>query len=368
MKIIKKTISILLVLVMLLAMSVPAFAASDKYQSKYAKIYRTIGNSYVEIPVVSIKANEVTKTDRTITYPGYGYPVEVYSCTGKTTLTLSVNLYRDVVGCKYDPSTGDKTIMYQPESEKYDGFDYSFTYDDTYFFNEPGLYVFYGVFTGNGAEPVAIAIDVKMDDTAQEDPDEESGNKLLYFKDVPASHWAHDAVMDMVKIKLFKGTTEPDANGAALFSPDKTMTYAEFITVITRHVCPAYVEEYMYLSLYHNWYIPYCKAAVEAGISDDSGYEQPMYTQPVTREHMAKLLVRACNKSGEKLGADKYTAFPDYDKVSPEYKDYVAIAYAEGLLCGIDNAGTFDPQGTLTRAQAATVLYRLVDPSTRVDI
>ena len=39
-----------------------------------------------------------------------------------------------------------------------------------------------------------------------------------------------------------------------------------------------------------------------------------------------------------------------------------------GLLVGIDEKGTFNPDGVLNRAQAATAIYRLIDPSTRAVI
>ncbi len=270
---------------------------------------------------------------------------------------------------KYDPDTGNKTLIGKADSWKVDGANIYYTRGLIKNISEPGTYVITCTFAFEMQEPLAAAVKVEAGDTAEGDTENTGGSKLLYFRDVPSGHWAHDAVMDMVKIKLFNGTTEPDEKGAALFEPDRKMTYAQFIAVVTRYICPDYVEKYMYLAAYDGWwYKPYCSAAVEAGISDESGYDQEMYTLPVTRERMAKILVKACNKSGEGLGDKKYTDFPDYDKVSPEYRDYVAVAYAEGLLCGVNDAGKFDPKGTLTRAQAATVLYRLVDPSARVEI
>ena len=75
----------------------------------------------------------------------------------------------------------------------------------------------------------------------------------------------------------------------------------------------------------------------------------------------------------DKLGEDKgilisTSRIPDYNSIGTYYRNYVQIAYSKGFIAGVDNAGTFNPMGTLNRAQAATVLYRLVEPSTRADI
>lgn len=37
----------------------------------------------------------------------------------------------------------------------------------------------------------------------------------------------------------------------------------------------------------------------------------------------------------------------------------------KGILCGVDDKGTFDPQGNLNRGAAATVLNRIIDSSSR---
>ncbi|MBQ6843819.1 MAG: hypothetical protein IJO60_04175, partial [Agathobacter sp.] len=43
----------------------------------------------------------------------------------------------------------------------------------------------------------------------------------------------------------------------------------------------------------------------------------------------------------------------------------VRVVYAKQLVGGMDAKGTFAPKYTMNRAQAATVLNKLTDPSTR---
>jgi len=56
----------------------------------------------------------------------------------------------------------------------------------------------------------------------------------LSFSDVPSSDWAYPTIMRATELGLFKGTSTVDANGVGTFSPDNTMTRAEFITVCLR--------------------------------------------------------------------------------------------------------------------------------------
>jgi len=60
--------------------------------------------------------------------------------------------------------------------------------------------------------------------------------ELKSFKDVAADRWSHDAIMEMVGLGMFSGTTTPDANGVGTFNPTGTMTRAQYIVVVTRYL------------------------------------------------------------------------------------------------------------------------------------
>ncbi|MBE7050163.1 MAG: S-layer homology domain-containing protein, partial [Ruminococcaceae bacterium] len=62
---------------------------------------------------------------------------------------------------------------------------------------------------------------------------------------------------------------------------------------------------------------------------------------------------------------DLHKKIPDYNQVGKEYTMYVEMAYSMGILCGVDDKGTFAPLQTLTRAEAATVLYRIINTESR---
>lgn len=192
------------------------------------------------------------------------------------------------------------------------------------------------------------------------------GSSVKAFSDVPTSHWAHDAIMDMVSKGLFSGTTTP-VNGIGTFEPDATMTRAQFITVVTRYLFANDLKGAA--SVDGVWYGANYNVAVDNGLVKESEFSIEAMNKPMTRQEMAMVLVRAMNEKGEEKGTlIAPSRIPDYNKIGTYYRDYVQVAYSKGLIAGVDKAGTFNPMGTLNRAQAATVLYRLVDSSTRADI
>ena len=193
------------------------------------------------------------------------------------------------------------------------------------------------------------------------------GAALKSFKDVPSGHWAYTPIMKMVAQGLFAGTTTPDANGVGTFSPDSPMTRAQFVTVVTRYLygadLKAIAEDHKDTGV---WYSANYEVAVDHGLITESEFAMNDMNKAMTRQEMAMVLVRAADELGqqpEQLISPLRIA--DYNTIGSYYKDYVQECYSMGMICGTDSKGTFAPMGTLTRAQAATVLYRLVAPETR---
>ena len=118
------------------------------------------------------------------------------------------------------------------------------------------------------------------------------------------------------------------------------------------------------------WYANNYLVALKYGLLTAEELDNGDLTKPCTRQEMAMLLVRAAYRSNGEV-ADKLiptAKIADYADVADEYKSYVVQSYSMGLLVGIDEKGTFNPDGVLNRAQAATAIYRLIDPSTRAVI
>lgn len=181
------------------------------------------------------------------------------------------------------------------------------------------------------------------------------------FSDVPETHWAHSAIMTMVKGGLFNGTTPP-VDGVGTFEPDAPMTRAQFITVLTRLL---YADRITAPVNEGSWWQANYETALSAMLLYPGELDGGALDQPMQRQEAAMVLVRSAWAKGFPTRLAKTEAIADYETVAAEYQEYVRICFALGLLQGVDAQGSFQPQGTLTRAQAATVIFRLVDDASR---
>ncbi len=82
---------------------------------------------------------------------------------------------------------------------------------------------------------------------------------------------------------------------------------------------------------------------------------------PVTRLTFARALAET---AGELERVKTVDALPDL--LRTEENAGVYALYEAGVLNGVDDAGSFAPEGTLTRAEAACMAARVVEPSLRV--
>jgi phosphoribosylamine-glycine ligase len=60
-------------------------------------------------------------------------------------------------------------------------------------------------------------------------------------------------------------------------------------------------------------------------------------------------------------------AIPDVD-MSADYADAVYLLYRAGVLTGSDSMGTFAPKSVISRAEAAAVITRIIDPTLRTSV
>lgn len=192
--------------------------------------------------------------------------------------------------------------------------------------------------------------------------------KVSEFSDVPADHWAYTSIMAMTEKGLFSGTSTP-VNGVGTFSPDKTMSRAEFVTVVVRALYKDELTALPAVSKGTPWYSNAYSLAIDKGLLNKSELNGGDLSQPMTRQEMAMVLVRAAEKNGETPSQLIDTGrIADYSTVGTAYKDYVVKAYSMGMLCGTDNKGTYAPLNSLNRGAASMVLYRLVEPSSRQEV
>lgn len=175
------------------------------------------------------------------------------------------------------------------------------------------------------------------------------------FQDVPSDHWANEAVQYAYDEGLMDGV------GPTTFAPGGTLTRAMFVTILGRQdgVAEDSQGENPFTDVADGqWYTPYVTWAAQEDIVGGYGDNRFGPTDPITREQMAAILYRYAQYKGyDTSETGSLDTFPDAGEVSEYAVEPMAWTVGTSLIAGMED-NTLRPQGTATRAQAATVLMR----------
>ncbi|WP_433945568.1 pullulanase [Paenibacillus sp. SN-8-1] len=176
------------------------------------------------------------------------------------------------------------------------------------------------------------------------------------FADVPASHWASAAIKSLTAKQIVTGVTDTK------YQPNSNVSRAEFTALLTRALGLQTDEHAAFADVKPGaWYASYVDAAVKAGIVNGRSKDTFAPNDTISREEMAVMLIRALEvKQGKKTDAAASAAtFADASKISSWAASYVNAAASLELVQGKENH-KFDPQGFMTRAESAQVIYKLL--------
>jgi minor extracellular serine protease Vpr len=153
-----------------------------------------------------------------------------------------------------------------------------------------------------------------------------AASRNISFKDI-GTHWAQTDIEVLAAHSIIAGK---GADGS--FKPADTLNQAELLTLFDR--------------------------LLGKGDTWNTRIKESGSRDVLTREEAALIIAKA-------LGADLTVAktplsFKDADSIAAEARNAVAYAVTKGYLKGV-TADNFNPQGTLTRAQAATILSRVLE-------
>ncbi|MGF9913462.1 S-layer homology domain-containing protein [Paenibacillus ehimensis] len=155
-----------------------------------------------------------------------------------------------------------------------------------------------------------------------------------------SGHWAESDIKAIVAAGYVDGY--PDGS----FKPDHTVTRAEFITMTAKAAglkpVPAGGNK--------EWYAPYVAALVEAGIHQYKDFSSGDWNTPITRLEMARLAVRASDKSLQS------------PEDSTDAKKFMFLATQKGLITGLAG-GELGKEESATRAQSVKIIQRILDVS-----
>lgn len=178
----------------------------------------------------------------------------------------------------------------------------------------------------------------------------------IVFKDVPDAHWAAAAITSLAAKQVVTGVS------AAAFEPARKVTRAEFTALLMRALGQSGQGQTTFEDVQSDaWYASYVEAAARLGIVNGRSRSAFAPDAAISREEMAVMAVRALEfKQGEKLAmAAQPAVYADASGIREWAKAYVNAATALKLVEGREQR-QFVPQGPLTRAESAQVIYNLL--------
>ena len=201
----------------------------------------------------------------------------------------------------------------------------------------------YAPSAGNSASVGHLVVDTKA---------EIDHSDNFVFDDM-VGHWAQKDVMAMYDAGIVSGVTE------TTFEPDRNITRAEFATLIAKTLgLKPEVTTAFYDVLAGDWFAGYVGATAKAGIIVGSdGTFRPNDT--ITRQEMAVIIMKAYTYLGKKAGTGAIDNFADKAEIAVWAAPYVDQAATAGLISGMGD-GTFAPLANATRAQAVSLISRLL--------
>ena len=185
------------------------------------------------------------------------------------------------------------------------------------------------------------------------------------FSDVPQSHWAYSVIDEASDDGIMNG------KAAGVFAPNATLTRAEYATMLYNLAPESDVMKLVHGSTADNglydvdgnaWYADTVSWAVARGVfKNNDGSFSPNRT--ITREEMAVATYEFLHKYcyGKFVLDSIYKGFTDDAAFSSSAdRDKVYILVNNGIIAEKSD-GSFDPQGSLTRAEAAAMAVRVAD-------
>ena len=177
------------------------------------------------------------------------------------------------------------------------------------------------------------------------------------FTDI-TGHWAADNILFAASRGLLSGTSD------TTFSPDTGMTRGMFVTALGRlaGINPDSYKAGKFTDVKADaYYAPYVNWAAQTGIVEGVTATTFAPDTNINREQMAVIMKNYAAKLGYDLPQTlKAVTFADNTQISSWAKDAVKSMQQAGILAG-KNENKFDPKGTATRAEVATVLRQFVE-------
>jgi len=187
-----------------------------------------------------------------------------------------------------------------------------------------------------------------------------AGHKSVGFNDMNANHWAYPQVQKMVDAGIMQGYSDGS------FRPNQQVVRDQFSKMmvnslnikLVKPAQPSFVDVAK-----NNWAYSYVETAKPylTGYNTSEGLKfKP--AEDAVREDMAVALVLALGYENASYDDSILDQFADSSDISKNLRKYVAIAVQKNLMKGSKDGSSlnFNPQSSLTRAEASVLLYNVM--------
>lgn len=184
-------------------------------------------------------------------------------------------------------------------------------------------------------------------DTAQNEP----GITKEIFADLDGFDWAKDAILTLKEQGIINGRSETE------FDPSATVTRAEFSHMLAKAMkldTENAKSDFADVSE-DDWFYKSVSALSEKGIVNGTGNGLFGSDNPILRQDSAVMLAGFVN-----LQNSENTDFADADEISDYAKESVKKLKSAKIFSGDEN-GNFNPKSSITRAEAAVVIYNILN-------
>jgi len=176
------------------------------------------------------------------------------------------------------------------------------------------------------------------------------------FVDVRPDAWYHDEIVEAVRTGIINGKTP------TTFKPDDFLTYAE-AAKLAACMNQVYTNGKVTLTNGTPWYKPYVDYCKEKGIITKE-YE---FGRNATRAGYMEIFANALPEEAFK----QINNIPDGSildvKSGATYAHFVYKMYRAGIVTGVDEKHSCNPEATIKRCEVATIISRMMNDNNRVE-
>lgn len=295
-----------------------------------------------------------------------------FNSAGATTIEEVLNDYNEVLGLDFDKSdfTSSEYLAFRKELTK-EGVTYDSTEDilDAYEdaldaadeagsdsgsgsggggSSKPNKVVGGGVSMGSNGGVVSVGVDAPYVES-----NTQLGTNATGFVDLEGVEWAVESINALKNMGIVNGVD------ATHFNPNANVTREEFAKMIVAAFNVEGTGQSFADAPAGMWFTPYVNALASAGIADGVGNGNFGVGMSITRQDAAVILDKAAQYAKVEYDWDVSALYIFTDYVAPYAKESIQKLYQVGVINGT-SATTFSSTDTLTRAQAAKMIYYML--------